>query len=132
TEGWEIDLGSATDGAFALEISDAEVDRIFTSNLTIGSLASGPVTASAAFGPASVQNLHLISGTDILLASAMTVAGKLTLRAGDNVQLTSGSATTAGELDILVDQVEDDLSTGGQNFFGGAVTVTSVVLNGRT
>src|SRR5690606_2593463 len=86
TEGWEIDLGSATDGAFALEISDAEVDRIFTSSLTIGSLASGPLTASAAFGPASVQNLRLISGTDILLASAMTVAGKLTLRAGDNVQ----------------------------------------------
>jgi len=27
--GWAIDLGSATDVAFALELSDAELDRIF-------------------------------------------------------------------------------------------------------
>ncbi|MCV3244153.1 hypothetical protein, partial [Mesorhizobium sp. ZC-5] len=62
TAGWAIDVGSATDGAFALELSDAELDRIFTPNLTIGSAQAGLVTISASITPSNAPDLVIQSG----------------------------------------------------------------------
>lgn len=131
TEGWAIDLGSATDGAFALELSDAEADRIFTSMLTIGSTTGGLINASGAFGPGSVPTLRLLSGIDILLRSALTVSGELILRAGDNVHFLSGSATTTDSLTIFVDEAQDDGGEGGAVTFGGAITPGPVTIDGN-
>jgi hypothetical protein len=131
TAGWEISLGSATDAAFALELSDAEVDRIFTPNLTIGSTTAGSIGTAGAFGPANAANVQLISGTDVFLTSAMTVTGALTIRAQDNVHFVTGSATTAGSLAVFVDQSGSDDAEGGVSSSGGAVTSGETQVSGN-
>lgn len=131
TVGWETILGSATDGAFGLELSDVEIDRIFAETLVLGRTTGGQITAIGAFGPANVQNLRLLSGTDIVLGSALTVQGNLFLRAGDDVHLLGGSATTTGSLSVFVDEAQDDAGTGGFLSIGGAVTPGPLVISGN-
>jgi hypothetical protein len=47
TDGRAINLGSAGDAALAVELSDAELDRIFTPSLLLGGPDTGTVTVSA-------------------------------------------------------------------------------------
>ena len=131
TSGRQIFLGSASDAALALELSDAEIDRIFSPTLTIGSSSSGSINAVGAFGPANIQDLRLISASNIALGSALTVAGVLRLRAGDDVQLLSASATTAGSLVVFVDETADDGGIGGVTSFLGALTAGSSSITGN-
>ncbi len=129
TDGRDINLGSASDAAFAVELSDAELDRIFSSNLTIGGTASGAVTVSAALTPASVTNLQVISGTNIAVQGAVTVGGTLVLAAGDNLFHTAGTLSAA-TLTAQVDNAGDDDGIGG---FGalGSVTAATITLSGN-
>jgi Ca2+-binding RTX toxin-like protein len=130
TEGREIHLGSATDAAFALEISDAELDRIFAPTLTIGTATAGSIVANGPLTPANVQNLTLTSGTDVLLNSGLTVLQNLILRAGDNLILGSGSTVTANSVNAFVDIVPQGGGIGGIGLFLGALSGATVALDG--
>ncbi|MEJ5990922.1 calcium-binding protein [Ramlibacter sp. PS3R-8] len=129
TQGWAVDLGSGTDSAFALELSDAELDRIFTPSLTVGSLTGGPLSVVSAVTPASIQNLTLRSGTDIRVGAGVTVTGALSLVAGDNLFHTDGTISAAS-LSAQVDNAGDDVGTGG---FGalGTVAPGTITLSGK-
>jgi Ca2+-binding RTX toxin-like protein len=129
TAGRDINLGSAGDASVAVELSDAELNRIFTSNLTIGNTGSGAITVSSALGLAGLQNLQLISGTNISLESGVTVGQTLTLLAGDNVLHTAGTIT-APTLAVEVDDVGDDGNVGGFGALGSLVS-TTVTLSGN-
>ncbi|MCE3269814.1 MAG: calcium-binding protein [Ramlibacter sp.] len=129
TEGWSVDLGSAGDSAFALELSDAELNRIFAPSLTIGSQAGGPLSVVAALTPATIQNLTLLSGTDIWVRAGLTVTQALSLIAGDNLLHTDGTITAAS-LAGQVDNAGEDLGTGGFGAFG-SVSAGTITLSGK-
>lgn len=132
TEGWNVDLGSATDGAFALELSDAELDRIFTPTLNVGSLATGRLDVTSAISPASALNLILRASTDIGITGAMTVGGALTLRAGDNIfQLAASAITAGGAFNAFVDELGDDDGIGGIATANGTITAPSINFHGN-
>ena len=114
TAGREIVLGSAGDAAFALELSDAELDRLFTPTLNIGDDNSGQITVSSALSPANATDMVLRSGGDIAIQAAITTIGDLELRAGDNLVLSaSPTFTVGGTLSIFVDTLGNDGGVGG-------------------
>jgi Ca2+-binding RTX toxin-like protein len=128
--GHEIDLGSASDTGFALELSDAELDRIFTPTLTIGNDATGRLTVSSAITPANAQNLVLRSGEDIVLQAGITANGSLELHAGDSLS-TSATIAVSGSLSIFVDTLGNDGGAGGFVYIDGPVLgATSIAING--
>jgi len=129
TDGWAVDLGSVVDGAFALELSDAELNRIFTPTLTVGSTSAGLVRVTSALTPLGLQNLALIGGTDISVEAAITVIQALTLTAGDNL-LHTGGAISATTITAQVDDAGDDEETGGFGAFG-SVSGTTITLSGK-
>ena len=63
TEGREIILGSASDAAFAVELSDGELDRVFASALVIGSTDTGRIREIEPISPGGTANLTLLSAT---------------------------------------------------------------------
>ena len=128
TEGWGVDLGSATDSP-ALGLSAAELDRIFTPTLNVGGTDAGPIRVVAAVAPANIQNLTLISGTDIWVDHSLTVAQMLRLFAGDNV-LHVGGTISAATISAIVDNAEPDGGTGGFGWFGPVATET-ITVSGR-
>ncbi|MGQ0590654.1 MAG: hypothetical protein ACT4N8_14205 [Sphingosinicella sp.] len=130
TDGREIILGSAGDAAFAVELSDAELDRIFTSSLTIGSDSGGQVTVSALVDPANAPNLTLRSGTDIFIQASMNLTASLTLRAGDNIFQTP-STINVPTFAAFADQAGDDGNAGGIINLGGIVSGTTSTLTGN-
>ncbi|MDR5653661.1 calcium-binding protein [Ruixingdingia sedimenti] len=130
TAGREIWLGSAGDGAFALELSDAELDRIFAPTLSIGNNLTGQITVSSAISPANAANLVLRSGGDIAVNAGIATTGSLELRAGDSLR-TSAAISVGGALSIFVDTVGNDGGTGGFVYLGGAITgATSIAIHG--
>jgi Ca2+-binding RTX toxin-like protein len=132
TAGREINLGSASDAAFAVEFSDAEFDRVFAPTLHIGNDLAGQITVSSAISPASAANLVLRTGGDIVVQAAITTTGSLELRAGDSLFMT-GSPTIAvgGALSIFVDTLGNDGGAGGVVYLGSAlVSATSIAING--
>ena len=68
---WAVDLGSPTDGgASVLELSDAELDRIFTGTLRIGSISStGDMTMSSQISPQQLRALR--SAPAVALSTAL-------------------------------------------------------------
>ena len=69
---WAVDLGSPTDGgASVLELSDAELDRIFTDILRIGRISStGNMTISSQISPNNIGTLTLSTGGGIVDGTA--------------------------------------------------------------
>ncbi|MEQ1938715.1 calcium-binding protein [Mesorhizobium sp. CN5-321] len=134
TAGREIDLGSAGDAAFALELSDAELDRVFTPNLTIGNVDdfTGRLTVSSAISPANASNLVLRSGGDIVVQAGITTNGSLTLLAGDNVFMTSSpTITVGGAFSVFVDMLGNDVGAGGVADLSGAIiSAASIAVSG--
>ena len=79
TAGRAITLGAEIAGT--LSLTDAELDRVSVSNLTIGNELSGPITVAAATNPANVFNLNLVSsGNTININAPLSVLGNLNLR----------------------------------------------------
>ena len=115
---WAINLGSVTDAAATtLELSDAELDRVFTPLLRIGGVANtGNITLSAPISPAGVTTLSLrtagaiVDGT-VAESSDITVAN-LALRAGTGI----GSA----------DDIDTAVTNLAFNNAGGAVNVANI------
>jgi hypothetical protein len=68
-----IDLGSTTDAAGALEVSDAELDRLFTPTVRIGDGSSGLLTVSAAVGAANATTVALVAGAGFAATGPGTV-----------------------------------------------------------
>ena len=134
TDGRAIVLGSATDAAFALELSNVEMNRIFTGGLlTIGSDQAGQLRVIAPINVNAVgtaQNLRLESATSILIESGITTVGSLSLRSLDDIFQTSGALTT-GTLTAIVDFIDDDSAVGGTATFNGAISATSNVISGN-
>jgi Ca2+-binding RTX toxin-like protein len=129
TAGREIILGSAGDAAFAVELSDAELDRIFTATLTIGSLnPSGTLSVISAISPANAPNLVLQSGEDVAVQANITATTSLLLRAGDNLYHTGGTINTV-TLNAFVDDLGGDGGAGGFGQFG-TIVGTTVTLDG--
>lgn len=101
TAGRLIDLGSAVDTtANTLELSDAELDNITATNLTVGRATAGDVTVSAAISPANVDRLLVTTGGAINGATdddtADVTANKLSLTAA------SGGIGTTTPLDVAI------------------------------
>ena len=132
TEGWDVDVGSVTDAAFALELSDAEIDRIFTTILEIGGDTAGQLNVTSAISPLNALSLILRAGTDININASMTVGGFLTLHGGDNVfQLPASAINIGGAFALFVDELGDDLNTGGFGTLNGSVTASTRTLTGN-
>ena len=124
-----IILGSVTDAAAAVELSDAELDRLFTQNAIIGNQFTGQVAVQAAITHPNA-NLTLQSQSDILIQASISAVTSLTLRAGDTVTQSGGTTISTGALNIFVDTPDLD-APGGQSFFAGTVSVTSSTITGN-
>ncbi len=128
--GRSIDIGSATDGVVSLELSDAELDRIFSNTVAIGGTNAGLVRVVGAITHAN-SNLLIESGRDDVLVQAdITTPGSLTLRSANNVTQTAASFITTGTLNVLVDTPDND-GPGGINSFLGALAITAATISGN-
>ena len=128
--GRAIDIGSATDGVVALELSDAELDRIVAGTLTIGGTNSGQATVVGALTHSN-NNLVIESGLDNVIVQAdITTPQSLTLRSANNVTQTAASFITTGTLLAAVDTPDTD-GPGGVNSFLGALAIVGAVITGN-
>jgi hypothetical protein len=128
TDGREMILGNATDASFALELSNAELGRIFSPGLVLGGSGTGAITVVSDISPVRATDLTLESGVDIVVNAGVAVRalGNLTLRAGDDILLLAGSSLAAGAGPIpggtiagFVDVGNADPGTGGTAFVDG-------------
>ena len=123
-----IQLGSVTDGVFALELSDAELDRIVASSVTVGGANAGQVSVVGAITHSNPA-LVIESGADVLVQADITATAGLTLRAAEDVVQASTSSITAGDLNIFVDAPDTD-GPGGSNVLSGLFSVTNGTVHG--
>ncbi len=115
TAGRAINLGSTTDVAAALELSDAEIDRFTVNTLRVGrndASASGAITVSNDITPAGTSTLHLITGSTV---TATTGSG--------GTLIVSNLAVDAGGT-ITITKSNTDVSTLAINDAGQSVTYT--------
>lgn len=115
--GRAINLGPVFDSGTALDISDVEIDRIFTDNLVIGSSTSGAVNVTSAIS-ANIQNLSLWSTSNIWVGADLSNSGSLSLNARGNVTQTAASIINAPSLTINVDTPDHDVPGGQANLAG--------------
>jgi Ca2+-binding RTX toxin-like protein len=119
TAGRRIVLGGTTDVGSQLEVSDAELDRIFTPTLVIGGSSAGSITVSSSVTPANATNLIVQSGTSITVNAGVFVgtAGNLSLRAGDDIAFGAGSGlAVSGTFTACVDYGNTDPGIGGRGY----------------
>jgi hypothetical protein len=114
---WNIDLGSTTDvAANTLELSDAELDRIFSPTLIVGDeINNGNINITAAISPANATTLSLLSSGNIqegisgqLTVMNLQAQGSLVLlsTATNAVMTLAGSASAnAGTSFLFADSV---------------------------
>ena len=87
-DGYPIDLGSTTDAAAALEVSDAELDRIDAPTIRVGNESSGDVTVTASISPLLASTLTLQTGGALIdghASGADFVVPSLGLQAVDGI-----------------------------------------------
>jgi Ca2+-binding RTX toxin-like protein len=121
TRGREMILGSAGDSAFAVEISDAELNRVFTPSLTIGGDTAGNITVISDISPANAPGLTLRTGGDLRIDGAITTSLALGLRAGGSLFHESGAINTVN-FRAFVDTLDNDGGAGG---FGNLGTISA-------
>ena len=95
-----VDLGSATDAANLIELSDAESDTLDAQLVRIGSATTGAIAVSAPVGPELPRTLSLITGKSIDGSAAGITA--------PNLRTTSVGATrlsAPGDADVLAGRV---------------------------
>ncbi|MBW8323045.1 MAG: calcium-binding protein [Rhizobium sp.] len=132
TDGRAINLGSLSDLAAALELSDTELNRIFTSGtFTIGSDNAGSILVSAVVSTGGAPNVTLRTGETVNFVAGFTTSGLLTVRAGDDVFQLGGTTITAGDVNILVDLAGDDGNQGGFVNVLGTITATTRTFTGN-
>ena len=112
-----------------MELSDAELDRLFAQTTIIGTSLAGQVAVQAAITHPNA-NLTLQSESDVLIQADISAPTSLTLRAGDTVTQNAGTTITTGTLSTFVDTPDLD-APGGQTAFAGTVSVTSSTITGN-
>jgi hypothetical protein len=106
TAGRPITLGAEIAGT--LSLTDAELDRVSISNLTIGNEVSGPITVAGATNPTSVFNLNLVSSSNTININApLSVLGNLNLRS-DVINILAALASQFGS--VTLRPFSDDLA----------------------
>jgi len=81
TPGRAIDLGSATDAsASALEVSDGELDRLFTQNALVGDGPAGTLTVTSPVDAANAPELTIMAGQGGLAATGSGSVNDTTVR----------------------------------------------------
>jgi hypothetical protein len=100
-----INLGTATGG---LDLTDGELDRVTAGTLRIGrndGTAAGAIDVGSAVNPANATNLHLLTGSTVGGAGAITTVTGLAINAGGAITLTNANEvdnlalkTTAGNI----------------------------------
>ena len=100
-----IDIGSLTDLAASLELSNAELDLITAGTLRVGSSDAGAITISAPIDTLNTSTLHLISGAGISGGTNTVTETNLAFEAAgsidaDTVVSTVAATTTSGGVDI--------------------------------
>lgn len=142
TDGTAIDVGGA-DASSILGLTDAELDRVFASNLIIGNGSSGNLTISADLTRSSPTDLQLVTGRDLLLTggSVNTGGGSVRLSAAatpgvvnpnhPGVDVAASAATLDGDLSIAINGNSPD-SGYTQLHVAGAVNLNGahLALNG--
>jgi filamentous hemagglutinin family protein len=129
--GRSIDLGSATDAAAALELSDAELDTITGTSLQIGDAAAGAINITAAIDTMNVSLTHLWCNSTVGQAAGITEA-TLTVRAAGTVSLTDAS-NDVGNLAANVSGAGNAFSfTDSNSLTIVTASVTGVSSNGGT
>jgi hypothetical protein len=88
-----IDVGSTTDAALGLELSDAELDRIFAGGLLIGGLGTAEIAVTADIDPANVGNLFF-EARDIAVSPGITVTASANLEFISSDDFTLGAGAT--------------------------------------
>jgi Ca2+-binding RTX toxin-like protein len=126
--GHAINVGSATDGALALELSDAELDRIFAQNVVIGSDTAGTLSVNGAITHPN-SNLTLRTGGDLFIDANISTTTKLSLLAADEIIQAVGTTITTASVVASVDAPDFD-PAGGVVTFNGSVAAASLVVNG--
>ena len=117
-----VDLGSATDAANLIELSDAESDTLDAQLVRIGSATTGAIAISAPVGPELPETLSLITGKSIDGTAAGITA--------PNLRTTSVGATTLsapGDADFLAGRVS---GTGAGYEFADADSVQTGDIDG--
>jgi hypothetical protein len=129
TPGLRVNL-SAGDVAYALDLTDAELDRVFAPTLVVGSSTAGALTISADIS-STIANLSLITGDNLNLgAFTFSTTGNLTLKAGRNLTLATGSTlNVTGALQGFVDTPSND-PEGGILTLLGSLTAGSLTFSG--
>ena len=130
TVGREVVVGSATDAAFALELSDAELDRISTPVLAVGDLDSGLVTVQGAINPLNVPGLGIFSGSGLIVTGQVTTTSNVVLRATGDLYLTAGSSVTTSSFiaDLDIGNLATDSRT--LDIDGNVSATASSILDG--
>ena len=127
--GQEILVGSAADGVTALELSDAELDRIFATNVTIGGSEAGTLTVVGALTHPNA-NLTLRTGGEMFVNANITTPTGLFLIAGENITQAINTTLTTGTFVGSVDTPDFD-PAGGTVTLNGALVAPSMTLNGN-
>ena len=129
---WAVDLGSITDtAANTLELADAELDRIFTPTLRIGSTSNtGDITISDQITNTSTGVLSLRTGGAIADGTAGEQTDisvpNLALRAATGI----GTAAATGDLNIAASNLAFSNSTSGDVHVSNDAGVTISTLDG--
>lgn len=106
TAGRPITLGAEV--ANTLSLTDAELDRVSVSNLTIGNALSGPITVAGATNPANVFNLNLVSSGNTINVNAPLLAdGNINLRS-DVINILAALTSRFGS--VTLRPFSDDLA----------------------
>lgn len=113
TAGVPVNVGTETAGA--LSLSTAELALIDTDILTLGSTSAGPLTVTAPFSSATLDELRLRSGGAITQSPGATLT--LTDPAGGSLQLTSsGGSVTMTEANTVAGFLSGSASGGNFDF----------------
>ncbi|MFO7907532.1 MAG: Ig-like domain-containing protein, partial [Pirellulaceae bacterium] len=107
TAAWRIDLGStANTTANTLELSDAELDRITTGTLRIGTSSSGAIDITDAISPAGTDTLHLTSDGEVNdEADGAIVVSNLAIESVGPVTLDNATADSGNSVEVLAAEV---------------------------
>src|SRR6185436_5817653 len=120
TEGRGMILGSGGDAAFAVELADFELDRVFTPSLFLGDTNTGLIRIISPFSPGAAPDLTITSGNDISVESSFSTIDALTLIAANDIfQLGATLITAGGSFNAFVDDEQDDGGDGGVGNFQG-------------
>jgi Ca2+-binding RTX toxin-like protein len=122
-------VGAGTDGVFALELSDAELDRVSAVHLIVGSGEAGPLSVSGSVTLATGE-LTLRSGANLTIGADVSGPSVVNLLTAANLRQLAGTTITTGSLTAAVDTPDTD-SAGGVLTLDGALAVTANFLDGN-